>query len=77
MTRRKRWAFNEYLIAEAKKARSQQPTEYPHAKKSAHLVEKIADFAASIGLTFTELEAEKRSAIMIKVYAMKNHRMQE
>uniref|UniRef100_UPI0039C29514 replication endonuclease n=1 Tax=Serratia marcescens TaxID=615 RepID=UPI0039C29514 len=59
MTRRERRAFNEYLIAEAKKTRTQQPAVHRHAQKSAHLVEKITDFAASIGLTFTELEAEK------------------
>ncbi|MDI6973389.1 hypothetical protein QMZ62_05210 [Serratia sp. PF2-63] len=59
MTRRERRAFNEYLIAEAKKTRTQQPAVHRHAQKSAHLVEKITDFAASIGLTFTELEDEK------------------
>ncbi|WP_413480968.1 hypothetical protein [Serratia proteamaculans] len=59
MTRRERRAFNEFLITEAKKKRGKQPAEYRRAKKSAHLVEKITDFAASIGLAFTALEAEK------------------
>ncbi|QGH62609.1 hypothetical protein GHV41_18025 [Serratia proteamaculans] len=108
MTRRERRAFNEYLIAEAKKTRGKQPAEHRPAKKSAHLVEKITDFAASIGLSFTALEAEKlaggdelslngqrwraladgsihpapasyeqkRSAIMSRVFALKNHRAQ-
>jgi len=108
MTRRERRAFNEFLITEAKKTRGKQPAEHRRAKKSAHLVEKITDFAASIGLAFTVLEAEKlaggdelslngqrwraladgsihpapasyeqkRSAIMSRVFALKNHRAQ-
>ncbi|HEJ1089774.1 TPA: hypothetical protein SLP28_002764 [Serratia marcescens] len=105
MTRRERRAFNEYLIAEAKRTRSKQSVPHQHAEKWAELVEKITDFAASIGLAFTELEAEKlaggdelslngqrwraradgsvhpapvsyeqkRSAIMSRAFALRNH----
>ncbi|NDY32703.1 hypothetical protein G3M92_05390 [Serratia marcescens] len=106
MTRRERRAFNEYLIAEAKKTRNKQPAPNQRAIKSAQHIEQITDFAVSIGLVLTELEAkklacgdelslngkrwragtdgvireapksyaEKRSAIMSRVFALKNHR---
>ncbi|MBS7518626.1 hypothetical protein KIF75_02880 [Serratia ureilytica] len=107
MTRRERRAFNEGLIAEAKKARSKQPAQHQRTEKSAQHLERLTDFAASIGLELTELEAkklaggdelslngkrwragadgvireapksyaEKRSAIMSRVYAIKNRRL--
>ncbi|TXE32369.1 hypothetical protein FOT62_16570 [Serratia marcescens] len=62
MTRRERRAFNEYLIAEAKKTRSKQPAPHQHAKKSAQHFERLTDFAASIGLELTELEVKKLAA---------------
>ncbi|MBH2886605.1 hypothetical protein I5L43_05555 [Serratia marcescens] len=105
MTRRERRAFNEYLIAEAKKTRSKQPALRQTVGKLALNVEEITDYAASIGLELTELEAEKlaggdelslngkrwragadgvireapksyaekRSAIMSRVFALKDH----
>ncbi|EMH4033154.1 TPA: hypothetical protein QIF01_004332 [Serratia marcescens] len=108
MTRRERRAFNEYLIAEAKKMRSKQPAQHQRAEKSAQHLERLTDFAATTGLELTELEAkklasgdelslngkrwragtdgvirkapasyaEKRSAIMSRVFALKNHRKQ-
>ncbi|WP_347813430.1 replication endonuclease [Serratia marcescens] len=108
MTRRERRAFNEYLIAEAKKTRSKQPAQHQRAEKSAQNLERLTDFAASIGLELTELEAkklaggdelslngkrwragadgtireapasyaEKRSAIMSRVFELKKHRAQ-
>ncbi|MBH3164532.1 hypothetical protein I5N01_05250 [Serratia marcescens] len=106
MTRRERRAFNEYLIAESKKARSKQLVSHRPVGKLALNVEEITDFAASIGLMLTKLEAkklaggdelslngkrwragadgvireapasyaEKRSAIMSRFFALKNHR---
>ncbi|HBK4607487.1 TPA: hypothetical protein LLS51_004441 [Serratia marcescens] len=59
MTRRERRAFNEYLIAESKKTRSKQPAQHQRAEKSAQHLEQLTDFAASIGLELTELEAKK------------------
>ncbi|HBL7108451.1 TPA: hypothetical protein LSV79_001120 [Serratia marcescens] len=59
MTRRERRAFNEYLIAEAKKTRSRQPAQHQRAEKSAQHLERLTDFAASVGLELTELEAKK------------------
>ncbi|MBH2654870.1 hypothetical protein I5P77_15590 [Serratia ureilytica] len=62
MTRRERRAFNEYLIAEAKKTRSKQPAPHQRAIKSVQHIEQITDFAVSIGLVLTELEAKKLAA---------------
>ncbi|HAT3712327.1 TPA: hypothetical protein I8583_001174 [Serratia marcescens] len=59
MTRRERRAFNEYLIAEAKKTRSKQPAQHQRAEKSAQHLERLTDFATSIGQELTELEAKK------------------
>ncbi|HEJ9136404.1 TPA: hypothetical protein SML71_000705 [Serratia marcescens] len=59
MTRRERRVFNEYLIAEVKKTRSKQPAARQPVGKLALNVAEITDYAASIGLELTELEAEK------------------
>ncbi|AVN33276.1 hypothetical protein AM470_07840 [Serratia marcescens] len=39
--------------------RSKQPAQHQRAEKSAQHLERLTDFAASIGLELTELEAKK------------------
>ncbi|WP_440531183.1 hypothetical protein [Serratia ureilytica] len=59
MTRRELRAFNEDLMVEAKKTRGKQPAQHQRADKSAQYLERLTDFAASIGLVLNELEAKK------------------